>query len=224
MVHEIKNYIKKRIFIDTLIISVCVLLIGFSAGFLLENYRTKLVERDYKLSEIDMLDLRLQQIYYSNFLDESSCDKAIQENLIFGDKIYLEGLKIEKYEEANQISESILLDKKKYVLLKEEFWANSVLLREKCNATFHTLIYFYSQEDSYKIKAKQSAISLFLKEIKIEYGNKVILIPIARDLGLSSINLVISANNVTEFPSILIDEKVKLSGKNIFTETKNYLK
>ena len=219
MVHEIVKS-KYRIFIETLFFTLLILLIGLLMGVLIEYGRSNKIISDYKDFEIRSLDLKLQNYYYQ-VMDESLCKEAITQNLLFADEIYNEGLIIQKYEDSNDFSNDILLEKKKYILLKTELWFNSMLLKQKCNNPFHTIVYVYSQTGNLIKEAEQDSISDILGEIKDEKGNKVILIPIAGNLGLSVVDTQMRTYNITYMPSILIDEKYLLKG---FQSKKDILK
>ena len=197
---------RHKVFIETLVLTLLILIIGFSLGFYVEYYRTRATIENYKFFEIESLDLRLQNYYYQ-IMDSVDCEIAIKENLNFADRVYDTGLRIEKYEEANELTGDLLLEKKKYVLLKTELWLNSLLLKKKCNNPFHTIVYFYSKDNSLPKEAEQEAISNILKEVKEEKGNKVILLPIAGDLGLPSVDMQMRIYNITYLPSTLIDEE-----------------
>jgi len=222
MVHKIINN-RFRVFVESFLVAGIIFLLGFSLGFFVENHRTASTIENYKLNEIEMLDLKLQNYYYQ-IMDGASCDVAIGQNFIFADKIYEKGLEIEKYEEANMLSDDIKIEKKRYVLLKTELWLNSILLKEKCGNKFDTLVYFYSNDPSNTILvSKQKMFSNVLKEIKENYGNRVILLPIAGDLDLDIVNLQLRLYNVSTFPSLIINEDILLEGFHSYGEIEAYL-
>lgn len=221
MVYEITKS-RYRLFIETLLLTLLILVIGFLIGLYVEKYRTDKIISNYKNFEVEALDLKLQNYYYQ-IMDESSCDVAIEQNLIFADKIYIQGLKIEEYEESNELTDDILLEKKRYVLLKTELWLNSILLKEKCANNFQTVVYIYSQDDSVPKEAEQEAISNTLKEIKEERGDEIILIPIAGDLGLDSIDMQLKIYGIDYLPSIIINEKDVLESFHNREEIEQYL-
>ncbi len=224
MVYEIvKLRSKHRIFIETLILTFLILIIGLFLGFYIEYNRTKNIIEDYKSFEIEALNLRLQNYYYQT-IELADCDRAIQENLRFADEIYEKGLKIQKYEDVNELTEDLLLEKKKYVLLKTELWLNSILLKQKCKNPFNTISYIYTQNENFAKEAEQSAISNVLGEIKKDKGNDVILLPIAGDLDLSSVNLFLRVYNITYLPSIVINEEIVLEGFHGKEKIVQYLK
>ncbi len=223
MVHEIIRS-KIGLFLEAGVLTLLILIVGFSIGFFVEQNRLNHILEDYKNFEVEALDLKLQNYYYQ-IMDSASCNEAIAQNLIFADKIYNQGLIIEKYEDAGELlKSSLLIEKKKQVLQKTELWLNSILLKKKCNNSFHTLVYLYTQTPNSAKEAEQAAISKVLKEVKTEFGNKIILIPIAGDLGLDSVDLQRKVYNITSLPSILIDEKIALVGFQNKETIENYLK
>ncbi len=222
MVYEIIKS-RNKIFLDTLIVTLAILIIGFSIGYFVESFRVQQITDYYQNFEIEALDLKLQNYYYQ-IMDEASCTEAVNQNFIFADKLYNTGLVLEKYEEANQISSQLLTEKKRYVLLKTELWLNSILLKNKCNSSFHTIVYLYSQNYNKAKEAEQKTISDILGNVKAQQGNKVILLPIAGDLEIDSVNLQKRIYNITYLPSIIIDEKYILSGFASKEKINQYLK
>ena len=103
--------------------------------------------------------MRLQSYYYQS-IDEIACEEAIDENLKLGDKIYADGLLLAEYEAANRLTDKLSFEKKKYNLLKTEFYINSLVLKERCNANYDVLVYFYLDgTEDLDIKAKQNTVS-----------------------------------------------------------------
>ncbi len=222
MVHKIINN-RFRIFIESFLLALVIFLIGFSIGFYTEAFRLSNIIQDYKENEIVSLDLRLQNYYYQ-ILEEENCDFAIEQNFIFADKLYNDGLELARLEEANQISNEIKVEKKRYVLLKTELWLNTILLKERCNADFDILVYLYSEDPSNTFKvSQQKMISNVLKDLKEEYGNNLILLPISGDLDLDIVTLKMKEKNISFLPSLIINEKDVLEGFHTVEEIKEYL-
>lgn len=221
MVYEVNS--KKKVFLDSLVLTLLVLIIGFSIGFYFEYFRTNKIIDNYRNNEIEALDLKLQNYYYQ-IMDRSSCDSAIAQNFVFADDLYDKGLEIEKFEEANQITDDILLEKRRYVLLKTELWLNTILLKEKCEDPFDTIVYLYSKDTGSFSVSQQKVISNVLKSVKEKRGNRVILIPLAGDIGLGAVDLQMNIYNVTSLPSIIINEKIVLEGFHTEEEIESYLK
>jgi len=201
--------ISSPLFAETLIITLLILLVGFFFGLSVETSRIGKVIDTYESFEVEALDLKLQNYYYQ-IMDQASCDVAIEQNFIFADEIYTEGLKIARFEESNELTEGMLLEKKKYVLLKTELWLNTILLKEKCVDAPHTVVYVYSQETNPGKDAEQAAISNILRRLKEDRGNSIVLIPIAGDLGLNAVDMQLRIHDVSYLPSIIINEEFVL--------------
>ena len=201
---------QKYIFLQALIITFVIFNIGIFLGYKLETSRIDRINNWYLQSETELLDQRIQGDAFE-FL-ELNCDAMVEENINFADRIYEEALVIEEYEEANRINNDIILQHKRYDLLRTLFWINSMKIKEKCNSNYHNLVYFYQYNDvSIEKKAKQKVFSNLLFQIKEEKKGEIMLIPIAADNNIGSINLLLNKYDITELPVILIDEKIKLT-------------
>ncbi|MCK4552673.1 hypothetical protein KAT80_00525 [Candidatus Pacearchaeota archaeon] len=201
---------QKYVFLQALIIAFVIFNIGIFLGYKLETSRIDKINNWYLQSEIELLDQRIQKDAFE-FL-ELNCDAMVEENINFADRIYEEAMIINKYEKANRINDDIILQHKRYDLLRTLFWINSMKIKEKCNSDYHNLVYFYQYNDvSIEKKAKQKVFSNLLFQIKEEKKAEIMLIPIAADNNIGSINLLLDKYNITELPTILIDEKIKLT-------------
>ena len=140
------------------------------------------------------------------------CEAAIKENLKFSDKIYEQGLKLERYENANRLTSEMKYEKLRYALLKLEFWLNSISLKQKCKTDYSNIVYFYANHPSIIERAAQDSQSVILKNLKDKHASKIMLIPLPLDTDIATINIIKQTYSITEPPTILIDEKMKLEG------------
>lgn len=187
-------------------------------GFWLDSYRVEEIRNEYTDMDISSNDARLQTLYYQTLSnnDSSFCIPAIQENLIFSDRVYQDGLRIDQYEKINKLAPSLIKDKTRYVLLKIQFWLNSVRLKRTCNASYTNLVYFYSH---YNTTAQENVQSAVLMDLKNEYGPGLILVPLPLDLNITTIEIIKKQYGIKTTPTILIDEKTVIEGP----QTRDYL-
>lgn len=203
--------IQKDVFWKAAVITLIVFSLGIFLGYSLEGHRWSEIQKEYKNVEIEWQEARLQSAYYQ-LLSPEFCEASIKENLKFSDKVYEQGLILEKYENANRLTEEMKYEKLRYALLKLEFWLNSVLLKQKCETDYSNLLYFYSDQPSIKEKAAQDSQSIILKNLKHKYASRIMLIPLPLDMDIATINIIKQTYNIQKAPSILIDEKIKLEG------------
>lgn len=216
---------QKRIFLYALVLSLIVFSLGIFMGYVLESSRINRINTLYLDAEMELLDQRLQRdIIDISSLNQTVCQDFVNENIKFGDKIFQEAQQIQKYEEANKISNDIIFQHKRYDLLRTLFWTNSIIIKQKCNADYHNVVYLYKYNNpSISQDSEQKTLSNLLAELKNKYGNKIILIPIAGDNDISSISILMDEYRITELPTILVDEKTKLTQINSMGDIEKYL-
>ena len=91
------------------------------------------------------------------------------------------------------------------------FLGISIKIKDRCGNEFHTVVYLYDYNpDAIVEKSKQDVFSRFLGELKMEYSDEIVLIPIAKNMDLVSLNILAGDLNVTE-TSIVVDEKLVVS-------------
>jgi len=194
-----------------LVFTISLFFIGISLGFFLEGTREDVVERNVLNSEINLLDEQLRSRVVEDF--DLDCDSAVQSTFDFADKVFSEARLLEEYDLASSFGNSLKVLHKRYDLLRTMLWIESIRLKEECNRNFHTVVYFYDYAtEDIGLKSKQGALSKVLEDLKEKYGEEVLLIPIAGNLGLESVDLVLSKYNITELPAIIIDENVVIRG------------
>jgi len=213
---------QKYIFLQALVLTVIVFNIGIFFGYQLESSRVDRINDWYLQSDIELLDQKIQRDAFS-FLD-FDCELLIQENIDFADRIYIEAQKIDKFEKANRMGDEIIMQHKRYDLLRTLFWINSIEIKNKCNSDYHNVVYFYDyDEPSIGQKSEQKFFANLLFELKQEMGREIMLIPIAGDNDLPSIRLLLEIYGITELPAILIDEKIVLTDIEKREDIEKYL-
>ena len=213
---------QKYNFLYALIITILIFNFGIFMGYKLETSRLDKINDFSLLAEIELLDQKVQSDALS--MMDLNCDLLVQENIIFADKIFEDAKKIQNYENANRMNNEITILHKKYDLLRALFWMNSLKVQKKCNSDYHNVVYFYDYDaPTLDQKSRQRFFSNLLGELKSEEKGKVMLIPMAGDLEVGSINLLMDKYGVESLPAILIDEKVVLTDVESLEQIRSYL-
>jgi len=190
----------------SLILTLVVFSAGVFLGIWLEDMRINHIKNRLLEVEVNWNDVRMQ-----SSLMETSCPIALDVNKEFGEKLLKEGEEIERYEKANVMSQEIITQKKKYALLQIQYWLNTVKLRERCNASINTVLYFYSQFDP-NVRLQQNIQSRVLVDLIHDCKGKLITFPLPIDLDIASVEILKRRFNVTKAPSLVINETVVLEG------------
>src|SRR3989338_561728 len=196
---------QKHVFWQALLVAFFIFGIGVLLGFALEGWRVDKIASLYSQSELELFDMRI--LSDLSGLDILNCSLLVQRNAKFADKIYEESKLLDEYEGSSRLSESIRLQHKRYDLLRALLWVSVIKDRQTCASEFNTLVYLYQYNSpSIETKAKQAVFSKYLGEIKNEFGDKVILIPLAGDNNLESLNVILDNYNIKTLPVIILNE------------------
>lgn len=213
---------QKRLFLYALILTLVVFNIGIFFGYMLESSRLSTINNLYSNAELELLDqiAQKQAIGIMGF----NCTTLVNENIKFGDQIFNEALQIKRYEDANRISDSITFQHKRFDLLRTIFWINSIQIKQQCSSSYHNVIYLYKYNNpTIEQESKQKFFSNLLEDLKQKEGNNIMLIPIAADNDLPSLNLLLDKYQITSLPTILIDEKTKITDIQSIEDIEKYL-
>jgi hypothetical protein len=214
----------KNVFWQALILTIIVFAAGIFLGIAYEGRKIDEINDYYVLSEIFLMDsLALSKL--TDVIDTSlvSCGVLIDANIEFADKIYEEAYILEKYEESGKLSEALKILHRKYGLLRTLLWINLMDIPDECKENISIIVYLYEYETEDLIKkATNSVWSKILFDLKQEMKGKIILIPIAADSDLTSLNSLISKYNISEYPVVIINEHV-ISEIDSVDDLKEYL-
>jgi len=202
---------KKNVFWEALIITIAIFLAGLFLGMMLETRSSNKISELYISSEVNLADAStLSKLIGSK---DADCEITREKSIEFANKIYEEARYLEQIESSGKLTDSLKLLHRKYDLLRTLLWIGTSESLENCN-NFHSVVYLYEYEtEDIEKKAKQNVWSRILFEEKGKNKN-LILIPIAVDQDITSLNFLLSKYDLTQFPSVLIDNKDKFFDQN----------
>lgn len=208
----------KKAFWQALLFTIFVFFIGLAIGFYLENSRSGFIETNIIQSEISLLDVQVRN-RASNDLSVS-CEVAKKSLFDFADKIFIEASQLEEFDSSSKLTNDLDVLHKRYDLLRTLLWLESIELKKRCE--FHTFVYLYEYNvESIQQRAEQSTLSRVLRDLKNEHAGDVLLIPIAVNMNLSSVDLIVDDYGLKDFPVIVVDEKYFADSKTTLDELEN---
>lgn len=222
-----KSNNSKHVFWQALLITIFVFILGFSIGNYFERARLDTLESFYTVSEINLVDGLALMNLIPQYQIEESCEILKQINLNFADKIYYEAKLLEKYEEAEKIGESLKVLHRKYDLLRTFVWINSFDALKACensDISYNVIVYLYeyNTQDLAKL-ATQRVWSRILGDLKYSLGDEIVLIPIAIDNNLDSLDLLLSKFEIEKYPAVIINNDFVLVDLKSVEQLKNLL-
>ncbi|NPE26958.1 hypothetical protein HNV12_03065 [Methanococcoides sp. SA1] len=195
---------KKNVFWEALLITIVIFLAGLFLGMLIEADNSNKISNLYIQSEISLTDAMSS----SNLIEEagSNCEVIKNNNIKFADQIYEEAKLLEQYEASGKLTDSMTLLHKKYDLLRTILWTSNQKTIDKCH-NYNMIVYLYDYEtEDTEVKAVQNVWSKMLLSIKSQKED-ILLLPIAADEELISINLLIDKYQIEKLPAIIINNE-----------------
>ena len=213
---------RKHVFWEAFFLTVVVFFFGLLIGVAYEGSRIDEINKYYSVSEISMMDLFLLGNYAAS--GDMTCENLINSNIEFADRIYEEAILLEQYESVGKIDEGLLLTHKKYDLMRTFLWSNCIKALEVCGNKFDLVVYLYEYEtkDLAK-KATQIVWSKILFDLKQKKGDDIVLIPIAADSSLISLESLLKGFNLTNYPVVIINNEHIITELSTVEELEKYL-
>ncbi|MFH0711808.1 MAG: hypothetical protein V1889_01750 [archaeon] len=195
----------KHSFWQALIITLIIFWSGILIGIFFEDSRVAEITAFYSDSETSISDFETASSLIFN--ENIDCSRLNEEAIIFADRIYEEAKKLEQYDNSNKITDRVIHLHKRYDLLRTILWKKIIENKKQCTEPVNTIIYLYKYkaEDIGTIST-QKTISNYLTEIK-KQNPDAILIPIAADMNILSLDILKEVYNITQTPTIIINEK-----------------
>ncbi|MSS74561.1 hypothetical protein EXS72_02900 [Candidatus Pacearchaeota archaeon] len=200
----------KHAFWRAFIFTVSIFGIGLMLGFFLEGVQSDNIYSRIIITELNLLDDQLTQEVIQDY--NVSCVSSRNSLFDFADRIYFEAAEIEEIDSTGRLGDLTVLHKR-YDLLRTLLLKEARNLKKRCGEDFHIVNYFYLyNSNDIEIKAKQNYFSKLLFDLKENNPETVLLVPIAADTDLSSVEILVNALDIRTYPSIVINDLI------VFTE------
>jgi hypothetical protein len=211
----------KHAFWQALLLTLVVFILGMFLGIAYEGNKLDEINDYYALSEISLMDA----FALSSLSDDStSCEILRDAHIEFANKIYEEAFLLEQYEDSGKITDGLRLAHKKYDLLRTLLWIDSTKTIERCESDLSVIVYLYEYEtDDLTQRANQRVWSRILFDLKQEKGDEILLIPIAADSDLTSLNSLLKKYGISEFPMVFIDNRHIVTDLSSLDDLNEYL-
>ncbi len=211
----------KHVFWLAFLVALLVFLFGILLGLFVEDTKTDDLYDFYFDSQTDLSDFELSlELFYGSY---STCGLIKNQSVAFADDIYAEAVKLEKYDESNKLTSEIFSLHRRYDLLRTLLWKDIIKSKKSCN-NINTVVYLYEYNDPpLTIEGTQRTMRNFLLDLKSKQGDNIILIPIAVDTNIDSLNILREDYNLTITPVILVNENFKVESLDKLDEIESYL-
>ena len=202
----------KNAFWQAFLVTIFVFVAGLVLGFYIELSNVSKSDLLIRSAEVDLLD---QQIKVSGLTNDFNfnCEIAKENLFMFADEIYLDASQFEEEDSRSKltVNQRRVLHKR-YDLMRVNLWMESIKIKNKCNESFHTVVYLFDYASSdVDVKSQQRIYSLILMDLKYKYPEEIFLLPIAANLELGSVDMIKQSYDISSSPSIIVDESIVIN-------------
>lgn len=193
----------KFIFLEAFLITIFIFVIGILIGISIENKNNYNSQIFYMNSEADLMD---SYIWTSLISEEKDCGVVNEETINFANKVYEKSLLLEEYDKFALLMDDLTMLNKRYTLMKTFLWKSN-LDNFNCLNSTKIIVYLYNYNtDDLTIEAEQNVWSRLLVQLK-EEDKSLILLPIAANLNVSSLDFLLKEMNIEKIPAVIINNK-----------------
>ena len=190
----------RKVFIQTLIISLFIFSTGFYLGDYIESQRADYIQDLSFKSETNRLDLNTQ----ISMFNKLNCETIRSETIKLADDTYFDAIELENMEESEVYNDKLYEIHRKYDLTRTIIWKITDD-QSHCFKDYNIIVYLYKYLDpSYENELKQDYFAALTGEIKSN-NNNTILIPIAYDTDINSLKLMMNILEIDEETQLIIN-------------------
>ena len=203
-------------------LSTIIFLVGLNLGVFIENSGLDEIERAVIASEVELYDSNIRSSIIQNY--NQSCDTSIENTFLIADKIYGEVQSLESLDKSSSIVAGFNEMHKRYDLLRTQLWLDASRLKDNCDNDFNLIIYLYEYDaGDPEIVSLQMLYASITQEIKNNYRKDVLLIPIAHNMDLNSLTMLVDSYGTELKTSIIVNNQFIISGETNYDEISQYL-
>lgn len=214
----------KNVFWEALLLTLVVFILGLLLGVAYESAQLEKINDYYAKSENSLMDM----VALNSLVDveNTTCEQIAESSIKFANRIYEEAIILDELEEAGKITDDMKMAHKKYDLLRTFLWINLLKAEEKChpeeNISLVVYLYEYETDDLAK-KATQKVWSKVLYDLKQKKGDEIILISIAADTNITSLDTILQRFYIRKLPVVIINNKIVIEKLSSVEELEKYL-
>ena len=203
-----KNFreINKSRYVVASLITLCIFLLGVMLGLVIEDKRIRVSQEEEKNQQMDLRSIQLQYEYINQLSLENDC-QTMQETFEANIENLEEArLKLEEYTKSSKINKDDFNQiKRDYTISQLQYWLFAKKKKQICDSDDVSLLYFFAEDKACKDCNKQSFVLTYLKKI---FGADLLIFSInANFTEEPMINLLLKSYNVTQFPTMMIDNQ-----------------
>lgn len=204
--------VRTHIYLKAALLTLLVFVSGIAVGWYLDETRVSFVKSKIDELEVSFSNLALEEEFYRSVVTDSKilCNIYISKANDLALQAGKLGSYLESFREISKFSlHNIESLKDRYFILNLQLWLYMRKLREGCNYNATTILFFYTSVNKCDDCIAQGIV---LDQLKKKDPNKYMIFAIDVDSKLGIVNALKVYFNVTQVPTLIVNERQKLEG------------
>ena len=213
-----------NIFLKTAILTTLIFFLGLFVGIFISSEKVSELESEMHGLQMSIENIELEFLFLDTMKSKISCAFFISEAEKLGEETGKLASQVERYENMQKIDDSEFKElKSRYTLTLIRDWLTLEKIKQACNGTYITVLYFYSNKNCDKCEDQGMVLSFYKEKLKSD----IQIFAIDGDLDLRIVSALKAAYNITTYPTLVINGKEhygfydKEDLKEIFCEYEN---
>lgn len=197
----------RSLFISTVILTTVVFVIGVFVGYWIDRSRTGDVVNTFRINELDAQSYQIEQEFFELF-GEYSCELASRRLSEMAHDLGEIGYYLVGYEKNSLFQRDdydYLL--RKYFLMEVRTYTLFMNMKKSCKSDDIIILYFFDPEDQLSVR-QGNVLDVLVKG----YGNLSVFSLNTKYEGDLLVNSVKLHYNVTQAPTLIINDKQRIEG------------
>lgn len=209
--------VKVKTYTIAALITALLLFSGFLTSWYFNQIKQSELEQQFLDLQEKIVESQLELTYLTEF-SNNSCGSLEEARRVTSINLLDVNRKLES-------SDKVVANEFEFERLKIEqsmnyvnLWMFARKIREQCKTNLTTMLYFW---DANSMESQQQGF--VLDAITNEEGDRVLIIPLDYNFNLGIIKILSKEFNITQTPTIIINEKTKLEGLQSKADIMKYL-
>jgi len=203
----VKRKVSREKYVFAFLITALIFMLGLLLGLVVESKRIDYILFKDQEQRLDLQSLQLQYQFTNQFSEENNCEALMRTFDTNLKSLEATRIRVENYRRDTSFNKREFdLLKREYILSQMNYWLLYSRARKLCDLDSATVLYFFADEEKCPNCEKQAVILTWLK---YKLNMKLLTFVFDGDYATTEpmIKLLTDVYNVTEFPTLVINNK-----------------
>jgi hypothetical protein len=194
-------------YVAAFFITSLIFLLGLTIGLVVDNERVRALENANRMQNLDYESIQFQYLFMNSLESSGNTTCVVLQKTIENSmKDLSKSLEdIQNYDkESNFNDDEFDLISRKYILDNLKYWLFAERAKKECDFDAVTILYFHTSSNCPNCPDQGTVLTYYKEKLQ----DRILIFPIDISSDAPEVNVLRARYNITELPSIVVDDKV----------------